>query len=157
MIAVPTVRRASEGDAPRCAAIVFAALEEHGIVPEPEGLDRDVFAFGARGGRFRDLVAVSGGRIVGIACLEPWDDKGWLSKLFVDPEARGRGVGRLLLGAIVDEARAQGMTEIGLTTRAVFASAIRLYEAFGFERAAAPARPGVRQDLAFRFVLVGGA
>lgn len=146
---MPLVRRAVPEDAPRCAAIVFGALEEHGIVPDPEGLDRDVFAVGTRDGRFRDLVATSGGRVVGVACLEPWDDKGWLSKLFVDPDARGRGVGRLLLQAVVDEARAQGMREIGLTTRTVFESAIRLYETFGFVRVADPPQRGVGRDVAY--------
>jgi len=150
------VRRAAPGDAPRCAEIVFSALEEHGIPPDPEGLDRDVFAFGSREGRFRDLVAAFEGRIVGVVCLEPWDDKGWLSKLFVAREARGHGVGRTLLVAALEEARAQGMREVGLTTRAVFRSAIRLYEGFGFARVTDPSDAPSRahgRDVVYRLAL----
>lgn len=130
-----TIRRASPGDVAACAALVFAALREHGVEPEPEGADRDVFGLGARGGRYVDLVATRpSGAVVGVACLEPWDSGGWISKLFVAPEARGEGVGRALLEGLLNVARAERLTVVGLRTRTAFTSAIRLYEAAGFLR-----------------------
>lgn len=131
------VRRARPTDAQACAEIVFASLREHGITPEPEGLDRDVFGFGTREGRFRDFVAELEGETIGIACLEPWNDGGWISKVFVAAEARGHGAGRALLAATVEEAQSLGMTHLGLSTRRVFARAICLYESFGFVRTSA--------------------
>lgn len=133
----PRVREARRGDGEACREIVFAALREHGIPPEPEGRDRGIFGFGERPGRFRDLVAEAleaPSRIVGVSALEPWDDKGFVSSLFVRPEARGRGVGRALLAATCDVARELDMRELWLTTRPVFTRAIRLYEAYGFVR-----------------------
>jgi putative acetyltransferase len=147
---------ASPSHAPRCAEIVFAALREHGIEPEPEGADRDVFAVGARPGRFRDFVAEDGDRVVGMASLEPWDAGGWISKIFVAKESRGRGVGKALLEALVHEARAQGMHHLGLTTRSVFTSAIRLYETFGFVRVDDPPQRGIGVDFAYRLDLTAG-
>ena len=164
-------RLAVPGDAPRCADIVFSSLREHGITPDPEGADRDVRAFGAREGRFRDLVAEMAtddagaasrsakasldgpAWVVGIACLEPWDDGGWISKVFVAKEARGLGIGRALLERILAEARAQGMQRLGLTTRSVFSAAIRLYERFGFVRSADPPQRGIGSDLSYELVL----
>lgn len=132
----PTIRRATPADVDACVALVFAALREHGVEPEPEGADADVFGLGSRGGRTVDLVAERpGGAIVGVACLEPWGSGGWISKLFVAPEARGEGLGRALLERLLDVARRERLTVVGLRTRTVFASAVRLYEAAGFTRA----------------------
>jgi putative acetyltransferase len=150
---VVRVFRALPSHAARCAEIVFAGLREHGIEPEPDGADRDVFAVGTRPGRFRDFVAQEGDMVVGMASLEPWDSGGWISKIFVAREARGRGVGKALLEALVHEARAQGMHHLGLTTRSVFTSAIRLYEAFGFVRGDDPPQRGIGVDLAYRLDL----
>ncbi|HQY60157.1 MAG: GNAT family N-acetyltransferase [Myxococcales bacterium] len=134
-----TIRRATPADVGACVALVFAALREHGVEPEPQGADADVFGLGSRGdlgGRTVDLVAERpGGAIVGVACLEPWGTGGWISKLFVAPEARGEGLGRALLERLLDVARRERLTVVGLRTRTVFASAVRLYEAAGFTRA----------------------
>jgi putative acetyltransferase len=160
-----TIRRATPADVAACAALVFAALREHGIEPEPDGADRDVFGLGSRGdlgARYVDLVAERpGGAIVGVACLEPWDSGGWISKLFVAPEARGEGVGRALLGRLLDLARAEGLTVVGLRTRTVFTSAVRLYEAAGFTRqdegphAEALVQRGVGEDRLYTCLLEG--
>lgn len=135
---------------------MFAALREHGIEPSPESEDRDVFGVGCRGGRFVDLVAVTGdGAVVGVGCLEPWNERGWISKLFVVAEARGQRVGRRLLEALLAAAREDGMTHVGLRTRTIFASAVRLYETFGFVRDADPEPRGMGEDRACLLDLAG--
>lgn len=55
-----------------------------------------------------------------------------IKTLFVAPEARGRGFGRLILERLLAEAQAQGFTEVRLETVAFMTDAIRLYRAFGF-------------------------
>ncbi|MDN3575418.1 N-acetyltransferase [Chitinimonas viridis] len=51
----------------------------------------------------------------------------------VHPAARGKGVGRLLLAATLQAARAQGLLEIAyLMVRADNTAAVKLYEAAGF-------------------------
>jgi GNAT superfamily N-acetyltransferase len=54
--------------------------------------------------------------------------------LAVRGDARGRGVGRALVQACIDRARADGRPAIGIVTRPFMTAAHRLYESFGFER-----------------------
>ena len=91
------------------------------------------------------LVAVSGGRLLGCVTLEVdrtiGDDDGELEPgtahvrmLGVDPEARGRGVGRALMMACVDLARARGKRDLTLRTTERMLVAQRMYAAMGFRR-----------------------
>lgn len=57
-----------------------------------------------------------------------------LNDLFVIPDARRRGIGRLLIDAAVDFARAQGACHIALSTEIANARAQALYEAAGWKR-----------------------
>ena len=52
----------------------------------------------------------------------------------VVPNARGKGVGAALLGALLDRARAEGYETISLSVDRNNAGAIGLYERYGFER-----------------------
>jgi putative acetyltransferase len=54
--------------------------------------------------------------------------------LMVAADRRGRGIGRALLVAAVDWARAAGVTKLELHVFPWNEPAIRLYERFGFER-----------------------
>ncbi|MBC80644.1 MAG: hypothetical protein CMQ33_07405 [Gammaproteobacteria bacterium] len=58
---------------------------------------------------------------------------GELSKMAVVPEARGRGVGRMLGEAIISFARDKNLEQLFLETNSVLAPAIRLYRDLGFE------------------------
>jgi putative acetyltransferase len=149
------IRRAEPRDAARAAEVIAGALAEHGLPFEPDGRDADVKSFGARTDT-DDLVAVerapaagrpsddgrddAGARVLGIVSVGPHGDDGvaWLSKLFVVATARRAGVGRALLEAAHDAARARGYTTVGLRTRAVFVDAIRLYEKSGYAPSADP-------------------
>jgi len=53
--------------------------------------------------------------------------------MFVVPDARGRGIGRLLLDRIERAARAAGYTEARLDTAAPLTAAIALYRASGWQ------------------------
>ena len=79
--------------------------------------------------------------------------------LAVLPEARGLGVGRLLVNECMRRAKAGGAEAIGLHTSPSMRDAIRLYEAFGFRRD--PAHDlrieGAEPIHAYRLSLEGGA
>lgn len=58
----------------------------------------------------RTAVAERDGRIVGFTTLEGEAPQGVLGMMFVDPDAIGQGVGRLLFTHAVETARALGFT-----------------------------------------------
>jgi ribosomal protein S18 acetylase RimI-like enzyme len=57
-----------------------------------------------------------------------------LDRVCVAPEARGRGVGRLLVESATDDAREHGIEVLGLEVRGNNHGAIALYEHCGFHR-----------------------
>jgi ribosomal protein S18 acetylase RimI-like enzyme len=85
------------------------------------------------------LVAVSDGTILGYARLGrhlpvPANEHVLhFEALTVSPDARGRGVGSLLIGALVGEARSRGARKLGLRALSTNTRAIALYERAGFE------------------------
>ncbi len=56
----------------------------------------------------------------------------WLEDLFVHESARGHGLGRALVEAAFERARARGCRRIELDTNDTNTGAIRLYESLGF-------------------------
>jgi len=129
------IRRATSSDAEHAAAIISTALAEHGVTFDADGRDADVKLFGARADH-DDFVAENDGVALGVVSVGPNGDRGvaWVSKLFVVRDARSHGVGTALMHAAHEAARARGYHEVGLRTRVVFASAIRLYEHLGYAR-----------------------
>jgi GNAT superfamily N-acetyltransferase len=61
------------------------------------------------------------------------DGIGEVKRMYVVPEARRRGISRLLLRGLVDEARALGYAELWLETGTAQPEAMALYESEGFE------------------------
>jgi ribosomal protein S18 acetylase RimI-like enzyme len=59
-----------------------------------------------------------------------------LEDLFVDPAARGAGLGRALIDATLDRARARGCRRVELDVNEANDTAIRLYESAGFSATA---------------------
>jgi ribosomal protein S18 acetylase RimI-like enzyme len=62
------------------------------------------------------------------------DDEAAFRMLVVDPAARGRGVGQLLVTACLDRARAAGRRRMVISTDPRMTAAHRLYERLGFAR-----------------------
>ncbi len=84
----------------------------------------------------RDVVwgAFEGPRLVGVGCAEIRLGAAWvLSGVYVDPGARGRGIGRALVGAAIDAAGHDG-APLGVFVREDQEAALRLYGSLGFRR-----------------------
>lgn len=79
------------------------------------------------------------GRVVGMAGLRllatPCDPEPYaeLTELFVEAHARRHGVGRALVGAVEQQARAQGARRLVLVTAWHNGAAHRLYHALGYQ------------------------
>ena len=85
------------------------------------------------GPRGRLLVARLGGVAVGVGALKPLDAAtAELKRLYVDPAARGRGIGRALLQRLLADARREGFRRVRLETANFMTEAHALYRSFGF-------------------------
>ncbi|WP_110589385.1 GNAT family N-acetyltransferase [Microbacterium suaedae] len=84
------------------------------------------------------FVARDAGYMVGMATLvifplvTGW--RGIVEDVVVDHQVRGRGIARLLLEAVTEEATRRHLRTLDLTSRPSRESALRLYESVGFER-----------------------
>lgn len=142
---MPIIRPIRVQDDPRLAGIIRAALKEFGAdkpgtVYYDASTDHlsDVF----RADRSIYLVACNGEDILGGAGIFPSEglphDTGELVKMYLVPEARGKGVGYELLNRCVEFARSGGYRKLYLETLPELSRAIILYEKFGFRRLTSP-------------------
>jgi [ribosomal protein S18]-alanine N-acetyltransferase len=106
------------------------------------------------------LVAEQAGRLAGYAGLVVIGRQADVQTLAVATEVQGKGVGRLLLDALLAEARRRDAGEVLLEVRAENTAAQALYAAAGFERIAVRRgyyQPGGTDALVLRLKLRAGA
>ena len=105
---------------------------------EPRVVGRDDDWLTNRDGeRHPVVVAVVDDRVAGWASLSPWSTRGAYARtvegsVYVHVEHRGRGVGRLLLAAVIERARDAGLGVILARIAEANESSVRLLEDFGF-------------------------
>ena len=84
------------------------------------------------------LVAERAGEVVGFAALSPYKERPAYrtsveDSVYVHRDHQGRGVGRLLLGALLDTAGASGFHAVFARIVGGHEASIRLHASFGFE------------------------
>ena len=77
---------------------------------------------------------LSAGKKIGYCAIEAEEDRLFLSKLYLNEEERGKGLGQKALAGVTDMARRLGLSCVYLTVNKGNARAIAAYEKFGFVR-----------------------
>ncbi|GGB66256.1 GNAT family N-acetyltransferase [Knoellia flava] len=131
-------RLAHTDDEFHCAAELFADFQHEYEEPVP-----DVDTMAAHLARLVDggdtSVLLAGDPAVGLAIVRfrtaTWADttEAYLAELYVAPESRGQGLGRLFLTDVLDHCRARGATYADLNTSEDDEAARHLYESLGFD------------------------
>ena len=131
-----TIRRALPEDHAAVVRELADYLNFIGDALDAEGLDHDIAhwqeEYDGRTGVLL-LVADAAGEVVGTAAvrfLEP--GVGELKRMWLRPSCQGRGLGRRLMDACLDEARGLGCRALRLDTQAKLEAAVHLYRAYGF-------------------------
>jgi DNA-binding MarR family transcriptional regulator/GNAT superfamily N-acetyltransferase len=133
--AIRTVRPGDLGLLASRQAILYREEYGWGVGLEHNILETvAAFLGGFKAGRDQGWIAEVAGAMVGSILLT--DEGDGLSRLrlfYVEPMARGRGVGDALIRACLGFAREAGYASMMLWTHAVLTSARRMYAAHGFE------------------------
>jgi GNAT superfamily N-acetyltransferase len=86
------------------------------------------------GPRGRLLVAWKGSEVVGVGALKPIDaGVAEIKRMYVRPQARGRGIARAILERLLADARALGYQLVRLETATFMHEAHALYRSLGFK------------------------
>lgn len=139
-------------------ADAFRALNEEWIAKLFRLEEKDRVTLGDPQGKIigpggQVYVAADGEAVVGCAALIRFDDGVYeLSKMAVSPLTRGQGVGRRLLGYVIEQARAMGARTVFLGSSTKLKDAVHLYEALGFRHVLPAELPEMKYERADVFM-----
>lgn len=146
-----TVRPATREDMPAVVGIYNWAINQTFATIDSEPLSAEEAAewwdAHARQ-RTITLVADEDGDVIGWARLLPWRQRGFEvveDLVYVDPLYQKHGVGRELLGRLIEAARSTGCRTIVASVAADNAAGLRLHQSLGFEVV------GTLKDAAYKF------
>jgi predicted N-acetyltransferase YhbS len=134
-----TIRQAKPADVAASAKICYDAFykinTDHGFPPDlpsaehADGLMSMMFVHPG----FYCVVAEDGGRIVGSNCMDERSTIAGIGPITVDPGAQNRGVGRGLMQAVLNRARARNFPGVRLVQAAFHTRSLSLYTTLGFD------------------------
>lgn len=129
------IRQAQPGEGDTLGDLGFAAWEasvfgRHDAGRTDRGALREAFRRFCRQAPEAILVAEADGLLLGWGAREHHDEQ--VSDLWVAPHSQGRGVGGLLLGALLDQIAAAGHDHAKVETLAGNIGAIAFYQRHGF-------------------------
>jgi L-amino acid N-acyltransferase YncA len=137
--ATVSIRRAEPADVPDITAIYNEAIATTVATfdTEPKTVDDRMAWLESHGERHPVLVAVVDGKVVGWSSLTPWSERSAYddtaeTSFYVHSAHRGRGVGRALKAAIVEEARRLNFHTIIARVAEGSHESIHLNESAGF-------------------------
>jgi GNAT superfamily N-acetyltransferase len=127
-----TVRPYEPADQAEVKALILAGLVDHwGFLDATLNPDLNDIAASYAGAYF--LVARRGGRVVGTGALVPRGaGRAEVVRMSVARELRRQGVGRIILGRLIEHARQAGLRQVVLETTETWSEVVAFYLGFGF-------------------------
>jgi len=134
------VRKITSRDDAELARVIRAVMEEYGATGEGTSYhdtEIDAMSEAYKGDRAVYFVVIDEGRVLGGGGFGPLAGDSSaevceLRKMYMLPEARGKGLGRSIVALCLDEARRAGYRTCYLETMSSMKEARRLYETIGF-------------------------
>lgn len=81
------------------------------------------------------LVLLTDEYVIGAAGYTDQVGEGYVNNVVIDPDYRGKGYSKMLMQAVIDDAKEHGIEDLTLEVRVSNEPAVRLYESLGFESA----------------------
>jgi GNAT superfamily N-acetyltransferase len=137
------IRDAKQSELAEIGAIRVTAFRTDGFLPAGSGYEPTLRDLGADGGGHVLVAVGDDGALLGTVMLQGGPEGGPIvtgpdvaevRALAVRPQARGAGLGRALLSAVIDLAVREHVLHLVLYTQPGMKAARRLYEAAGFVR-----------------------
>src|SRR5882757_8294476 len=139
------IRPFQPGDAPGARRLIESVWHEH-FHRHPDPFVRDFIysrlsdvdhAETTYGDRAVFLCAIAETAIIGTGAIRRLDDRECeMTRMFVAPEHRGRGVGRAIAEELIKFAERAGYDRVRLSSNNALTASHRLYERMGFQPAA---------------------
>lgn len=131
-----TLRPPKADEGPLLHALITEVLAGYNLpyTQEEDDVDFDDLQVAYSDPRACFLVAEDeNGKILGCGGLQRYSStRAELKKLYLHPNARGKGLGKRILQCLIDFARASGYRLVTLETSSKLSEALKLYERFGF-------------------------
>jgi GNAT superfamily N-acetyltransferase len=133
-----TIRRAEPADAAECGRICYEAFtkinRDHGFEPEfpNAGFVVALLAMMFSHPGFFAVVAERDGRVVGSNAVDERSAIAGVGPITVDPAAQDRGVGRVLMQAVLQRVAERGFAGVRLVQAAFHRRSLSLYAKLGF-------------------------
>jgi GNAT superfamily N-acetyltransferase len=135
----PDLGTASDADLPQLVELLgILFTQEAELGPDPDKQRRALEIILREPSRARMYVARESDKVIAMAALHYTTSTAeggkvaWFEDMVVRPEYRGRGIGRMLLGYVIERARAEGALRVMLLTDGDNERAQALYRKLGF-------------------------
>lgn len=134
-----TIRDAVPSDAAECGRVIytaFAALADHHRFPRDfpsTEVATDIAVMLLSHPAFHGVVAEADGQFLGCNFIDLRPPVAGIGPIAVDPATQNRGVGRLLMQAVIDHAQARSLPGIRLVQAAYHNRSLCLYTRLGFQ------------------------
>lgn len=128
-------RPAVNEDSLHIRTVIFNALIEHGLEPDPEITDNDLYDIEyCYKDHFFGVILDGRNIICGTFALFNIDEtSGEIRKMYLAPSARGKGLGRWMMEYLLKKAGDFGVKMLELETASCLIDAIELYKKYGFK------------------------